>query len=374
MKVAILFGWRRIKAVAGIPSLLKANINMFGWNLKSKLQKLMEQKNYTEAAVVASKMLRDSPGNMGVRRLRAGFYVEMKEYQSALKDIYLGLSEDPEDPDWVILLAYVYRDMGHPDAAVAIVGSVVKANPTFSRLYNYAIMLEAVKRYDDAMVIYQRLGNEWFPDSADDSEGYEICRLGVTMRLAFGFDTERMRDTESALAPEIRNAYNSMAENGMLSKLVNPEVLAISPSEGNLSFHIIANTVDGYFEGEARKTEPKWIFDLESESDKKHVTKAVEKPSLNATDWIATQHESLLTHKSSLEKSEETNSRIIALFDIDRALKKIEDGAYGSCELCGKPIPRSRLKVLPSTRYHVKCQSELAACWAQGRNAPPEIG
>ena len=194
----------------------------------------------------------------------------MKEYQSALKDIYLGLSEDPEDPDWVMLLAFVYRDMGHPDAAVAILGGVVKANPTFSRLYNYATMLEAVKRYDDAMVIYQRLGNEWFPDSADDSEGYEICRLGLAMRLAFGFDTERMRDTELALAPEIRNAYNSMAENGMLSKLVNPEVLCMSPNEGNLSFHIIANTVDGYFEGEARRTEPEWIFDLKSEKNKKN--------------------------------------------------------------------------------------------------------
>jgi len=349
-------------------------MNMFGWNLQAKLQKLVEQKNFSEAADVATKMLRASPQNMVLRLVRADCYVQMKKYQSALKDIYFGLSEDPSEPDWIMRLSFVYRDMGHPDAAVAILGSVVNANPTFEILFNYAIMLEEVKRYDEAMVIYQRLRNELFPDSEEDSEAHRICQHTVAMRLAFGFDRQRMRDAELALAPEIRNAYNKMAENGMLSKLVNPEVLAISPSEGNLSFHIIANTVDGYFEGEARKTEPKWIFDLKSESDKKHVTKTVEKPSLNATDWIATQHESLLTHKSSLEKSEETNSRIIALFDIDRALKKIEDGAYGSCELCGKPIPRSRLKVLPSTRYHVKCQSELAACWAQGRNAPPEIG
>lgn len=346
---------------------------MFGWNSQAKLQKLVEQKKFSEAVDVASKMLRASPHNMILRRIRANCYLEMKEYQSALKDIYLGLSEDPSDPYWIMLLAFVYSDKGHPNAAVAILRSVVNANPTFSRLFNYAVMLEKMNRYEEAMVIYQRLGNERFPDSEDDIEGHRICRIHVAMRLEFGFDTERMRDAELALAPEIRNAYNKMAENGMLSKLVNPEALAILPNKGMLSFHIMANTVDGYFEGEARRTEPEWIFDLKSESEKKPAAKAVEKPSANAIDWISKQHESLLTHKSFLERSEKTNSQIIDLFDIDRALKKIEDGTYGSCELCGKPIPRSRLKDLPSTRYHVKCQSELAACWALGRNAPPTI-
>jgi tetratricopeptide (TPR) repeat protein len=254
-------------------------MKMFGWNLQAKLQQLVEQKNYSEAAAVASKMLRASPQNMILRRMRADCYVEMKEYQSALKDIYLGLSEDPSEPDWIMSLAFVYRDMGHPDAAVAILGSVVKANPTFRGLFNYATMLEEVKRYDEAMVIYQRLGNERFPDSEDDSEAHQICRHGVAMRLASGFDTDRMRDTELAFTHEIREAYNIMAENGMLSKLVNPEVLAISPNKGNLSFHIIANTVDGYFEGEARRTEPEWIFDLKSEKKQKNALKSSQKAS-----------------------------------------------------------------------------------------------
>jgi RNA polymerase-binding transcription factor DksA len=348
-------------------------MNMFGWNLQAKLQKLVEQKNFSEAADVATKMLRASPQNMVLRLVRADCYVQMKEYQSALKDIYFGLSEDPSEPDWIMRLSFVYRDMGHPDAAVAILGSVVNANPTFEILFNYAIMLEEVKRYDEAMVIYQRLGNEFFPDSEEDSEAHRICQHTVAMRLAFGFDRQRMRDAELALAPEIRNAYNKMAENGMLSKLVNPEVLAISPNEGNLSFHIIANTVDGYFEGEARRTEPEWIFDLKSEIDKKPVAKAVEEPSANAIDWIAKQQEALLTHKSLLEKSENTNSQIIDLFEIDGALKKIEAGTYGNCDLCGKPIPRSRLKVLPAARYHEKCKSELVARLAPCRNAPPTI-
>lgn len=48
-----------------------------------------------------------------------------------------------------------------------------------------------------------------------------------------------------------------------------------------------------------------------------------------------------------------------SLFEIDAALKKIEQGTYGSCEMSGKPIPHARLEALPFARYTVECQSEL---------------
>ena len=32
---------------------------------------------------------------------------------------------------------------------------------------------------------------------------------------------------------------------------------------------------------------------------------------------------------------------------IDHALRRIEDGTYGICERCGKPIERARLRALP---------------------------
>jgi DnaK suppressor protein len=32
------------------------------------------------------------------------------------------------------------------------------------------------------------------------------------------------------------------------------------------------------------------------------------------------------------------------LYEVDAALKRIEDGSYGFCELTGKPIPRARLE------------------------------
>ena len=48
-----------------------------------------------------------------------------------------------------------------------------------------------------------------------------------------------------------------------------------------------------------------------------------------------------------------------SLFEIDAALKKIQDGAYGLCELSGKPIPHARLEALPFARYTVECQADL---------------
>ena len=43
------------------------------------------------------------------------------------------------------------------------------------------------------------------------------------------------------------------------------------------------------------------------------------------------------------------------LKDISDALKKLENGTYGLCENCGKPIDEKRLEASPSARTHTKC-------------------
>lgn len=48
-----------------------------------------------------------------------------------------------------------------------------------------------------------------------------------------------------------------------------------------------------------------------------------------------------------------------SLYEIDEALKRVEAGSYGICEMSGKPIPHARLEALPFTRYTVECQAEL---------------
>lgn len=38
------------------------------------------------------------------------------------------------------------------------------------------------------------------------------------------------------------------------------------------------------------------------------------------------------------------------------ALRKIEDGSFGTCERCGEPIAEKRLDALPFARYCITCQ------------------
>lgn len=48
-----------------------------------------------------------------------------------------------------------------------------------------------------------------------------------------------------------------------------------------------------------------------------------------------------------------------ALYEIDEALKRIEQGIYGKCEMSGKPILHARLEAIPFARFTVECQSQL---------------
>ena len=41
---------------------------------------------------------------------------------------------------------------------------------------------------------------------------------------------------------------------------------------------------------------------------------------------------------------------------IDAALRKMEDGSYGICENCPKPIPKKRLTAMPHAPLCIKCQ------------------
>ncbi len=46
------------------------------------------------------------------------------------------------------------------------------------------------------------------------------------------------------------------------------------------------------------------------------------------------------------------------LNQIDDSLRRIEEGTFGVCEKCSKPISQKRLLALPYTRLCIKCQSE----------------
>ena len=44
------------------------------------------------------------------------------------------------------------------------------------------------------------------------------------------------------------------------------------------------------------------------------------------------------------------------LYQIDEALKQLDEGTYGTCQQCSKPINLSRLKAVPYTSLCIGCQ------------------
>ncbi len=57
-----------------------------------------------------------------------------------------------------------------------------------------------------------------------------------------------------------------------------------------------------------------------------------------------------------------------ALSEIDHALRRIERGTYGICELSGEPIPRPRLRAIPFARHTVAWQAEVEKQRKAGRH------
>jgi DnaK suppressor protein len=53
--------------------------------------------------------------------------------------------------------------------------------------------------------------------------------------------------------------------------------------------------------------------------------------------------------------------------DIDQALLRMDEGAYGICVRCSKPIDERRLEAVPTARYDALCQAAIED--ANGKNA-----
>jgi DnaK suppressor protein len=43
---------------------------------------------------------------------------------------------------------------------------------------------------------------------------------------------------------------------------------------------------------------------------------------------------------------------------IEKALERIEDGVYGDCDECGKPIRKTRLNAIPYTALCIQCAEQ----------------
>lgn len=69
-----------------------------------------------------------------------------------------------------------------------------------------------------------------------------------------------------------------------------------------------------------------------------------------------------------------TSEQTRTLIEIDEALVRIQRKTYGICEICGKPIPKARLDIVPYARYDVKCLRARDAARAETPvNAAPKV-
>ena len=47
------------------------------------------------------------------------------------------------------------------------------------------------------------------------------------------------------------------------------------------------------------------------------------------------------------------------LADVEEALRRLQDGTYGRCQICGQPIPDRRLEAIPWAIRDVKCEERV---------------
>ncbi|MFF9810479.1 TraR/DksA family transcriptional regulator [Streptomyces coeruleorubidus] len=46
----------------------------------------------------------------------------------------------------------------------------------------------------------------------------------------------------------------------------------------------------------------------------------------------------------------------MVLADVEAALSRMNEGSYGICHLCRRPVARQRLMIVPQARYCARCQ------------------
>jgi len=71
-------------------------------------------------------------------------------------------------------------------------------------------------------------------------------------------------------------------------------------------------------------------------------------------DQHLADHASEMVDREVDESLEENAEELVR--DIDRALAKIDEGTYGTCERCGQPIPEERLDAVPYATLCLSCR------------------
>ena len=112
----------------------------------------------------------------------------------------------------------------------------------------------------------------------------------------------------------------------------------------------------------ARLTEVKENFDDE------HISDEPENESVGELSAIDQHQADVGTETFEREKDLSILEQIDAeLADVEHALKRLDDGTYGTCEVDGKPIPEERLEAMPAARFCLEHQVQAEREAMHGR-------
>jgi RNA polymerase-binding transcription factor DksA len=115
-------------------------------------------------------------------------------------------------------------------------------------------------------------------------------------------------------------------------------------------------------EDEARRrleAERARLSEVKADFDDEHLTEESESESMSELSSVDQHQADVGTETFEREKDLSILEQIEAeLADVEHALKRLDDGTYGTCEVDGKPIPEERLEAMPAARLCMEHQVE----------------
>jgi RNA polymerase-binding transcription factor DksA len=79
-----------------------------------------------------------------------------------------------------------------------------------------------------------------------------------------------------------------------------------------------------------------------------------------ALGLLEAEHAALLADPSTLQEDRDATRLLLerarqSVAELEQARARVDEGTYGICERCGKPIPADRLEAMPDATTHVSC-------------------
>jgi RNA polymerase-binding transcription factor DksA len=110
------------------------------------------------------------------------------------------------------------------------------------------------------------------------------------------------------------------------------------------------------------------LQDMKAGFDDEHLTDETENESVSELSSIDQHQADIGTETFEREKDLSILEQIDSeLGDVEWALKRLDDGTYGTCEVDGKPIPEERLEAMPAARLCKEHQAEAEREAARAR-------